>query len=134
MLPWVALAGAAPCWLTLAGAGLGESLEQPTFSALWSAGGPGWALLAATALLLLPIAARRDDQGVALVCLAAAASMGVATICLPVVDEGLTAVIVTALAVMRGRRRSRHQHLPRLAGRSRSCPPASRRCLCSPPG
>ncbi len=57
-------------------------------------------MLAATALLLLPIAAPRDDQDVALVCLAAATSMGVATICLPVVDEGLTAVIVTALAVI----------------------------------
>jgi hypothetical protein len=104
VLPWVALVGAAPCWLTLAGAGLGESLEDPAFSALWTAGGPGWAMLAATGLLLLPVAAlgsfRGDARAVALVCLAAAASMGVATICLPVADEGLTAVIVTALAVI----------------------------------
>ncbi len=100
VLPWVALVGAAPCWLTLAGAGLGHSLEQPTFSALWSTGGPGWAMLAATALLLLPIAALRDDHVVVQVCLAAAASMGVATVCLPVADEGSTAVIVTAIAVM----------------------------------
>ncbi len=100
LLPWVALVGAAPCWLSLTLTGLGQSLERPSLSALWSAGGAGWALLAASVLLLLPIAAVRLDGEVARVCLAAAASLGVATACLPVVDEGLTAVTSTAVAVM----------------------------------
>ncbi len=100
LLPWVALAGAAPCWLTLSLTGLGQSLERPTLPALWSAGGPGWALLAAAALLLLPIAGAHFDSEVGRACLAAAASVGVATTCLPVVDEGLTAVTTGALAVM----------------------------------
>jgi hypothetical protein len=100
VLPWVALAGAAPCWLTLTLSGLGESLAEPTIAALWSLGGPGWALLAAAALLLLPVAAVRGEQGVALVCLAAAASLAGATICVPVADEGRTALTVTALAVV----------------------------------
>ncbi len=101
VLPWVALAGAAPCWLTLAGAGLGESLERA--DPLRSLGCRRTRLGPARRDRAAPAADRRargDDQGVALVCLAAAASMGVATVCLPVVDEGLTAVIVTALAVM----------------------------------
>ena len=99
VLPWVALAGAAPCWLALMLSGLAESLEEPSLSGLWSAGGPGWALLAATALLLLPLAVSRDD-GLVQLCLASAVSLGVATICLPVVDEGLTAFILTALVVV----------------------------------
>ena len=117
LLPWVALAGAAPCWLTLAGSGLGEALERPALSTLWAVGGPGWALLAATALLLLPIAARRDDA-VALACLTAAASMAVGTVCVPVADEGVNTVVLTALAVIGcGRRRGRRCDLSQLAGR-----------------
>ncbi|MDQ4055264.1 MAG: hypothetical protein M3237_21560, partial [Actinomycetota bacterium] len=73
---------------------------EPAFAALWSAGGPGWALLAGTALLLLPVAALRGEDGVALVCLAFTASLAVATICLPVVDEGPTALTLAALAVV----------------------------------
>ncbi|MDQ4051948.1 MAG: DUF2157 domain-containing protein, partial [Actinomycetota bacterium] len=90
LLPWVALAGTAPCWVSLTMPALAESALDPTLSAMWSAGRPGWALLAATALLLLPVATR--EQGVTLVCLAAAASLAVATICLPVLDEGPTEV------------------------------------------
>ena len=100
VLPWVSLAGAAPCWLTLTTAGLGEAFAEPAFAALWSAGGPGWALLAATVLLLLPVAALGEEKGVALVCLAFAASLAVGTVCLPVADQGPTSLVLVALAVV----------------------------------
>lgn len=100
LLPWVALVGAAPCWLTLTTSGLGDALVEPTLAALWSTGGAGWALLAAALLLLLPVATHRGRHELTLLVSAAAASLAVATICLPVVDEGLTALTLTALVVV----------------------------------
>ena len=97
-LPWIGLVTGGLAWLVLATDGLASALGRPSFGGLWAADGTAWALLAAAALLLLPLTMLRQHL-VRVVSLASAISVVVGVVALPVVDEGLTSVTVVALVV-----------------------------------
>lgn len=99
-LPWLAFAGATVTWIafTTDAAARLETAGSLTFGTVW-ADGPGWALLAATAMLLLPVAFDRRRETV-VCCAAAAASLLSATLTLPWWDDALTVATVVAIAVV----------------------------------
>lgn len=101
-LPWLAFSGATVTWIaftTNAASNL-EAAGSLTFGTVW-ADGPGWALLAATAMLLLTVAFDRRRETV-VTCAAAAASLLSLTLTLPAYDESLTVATVVALGLVAG--------------------------------
>ncbi|GAA4681772.1 SCO7613 C-terminal domain-containing membrane protein [Nocardioides nanhaiensis] len=93
------LAVAMTTWALLTLHGLDAALAAPRLAALWSADGTGWRLLAAVALAgPALLVARTPVARVVVVALALVAAA--ATLTLPVVDEGTTAVALAALAVV----------------------------------
>lgn len=101
-LPWLAFAGATVTWIaftTNAASNL-EAAGSLTFGTVW-ADGPGWALLAATAMLLLPVGFDRRRETV-VSCAAAAASLLSLTLTLPAYDESLTVATLVALGLVAG--------------------------------
>lgn len=99
-LPWLAFAGATVTWIafTTDAASNLEAAGSLTFATVW-ADAPGWALLAATAMLLLPVGFDRGRETV-VSCAAAAASLLSVTLTLPWWDESSTVVTVVAIAVV----------------------------------
>ncbi|MEJ7831405.1 MAG: zinc ribbon domain-containing protein [Nocardioides sp.] len=98
VLPWAALAGAVVPWLHLLGSAVTAGLDTPTVRAVWS-DGAGLSVLAAAGLLLTPLIFART-QPLLTLCGAGAASLATLAVVLPVVDEGLTAVTLAALATL----------------------------------
>jgi hypothetical protein len=97
VLPWVAGAGALLALAALTGLAVLDAAEHPTVRGLWVEGhGLGLAALAALVLLPWALAPRHDDLR-QLVC-AAAVSVVTGAAALPVLDEGLTAITLTAAA------------------------------------
>lgn len=109
VLAWVAGAGAAIWWIILALLGLADAGEHATVRGLWLEG-HGVGMLAASALLLLPIAFARTRPAVVQASGAAAASLLTLTLALPGLDDGgtrlalvsLTAVALWSLVVLLG--------------------------------
>lgn len=101
VLPWAAAVGAAGWWTALAISGLVEAADNATLHALWL-DRHGWALLAASALLLLPAAFARRHQELAAVAVAGAATVASVALALPAFDEGVTTLTVVALTFLAG--------------------------------
>jgi hypothetical protein len=99
VLPWAAFAGATTWWASLALNGLVDAADHATLHGLWVAG-HGWAPLAASALLLLPIAFVRSHELVVAGSGAATVTLATVTLALPGLDEGTTEMTVVALAVL----------------------------------
>ncbi len=102
VLPWTAMAGALVSFLVLLGTAVPDGAAHPSFRGLW-VDGHGYGLLAISALILLPWAWCRGKVTSAAsdlrqaVCAASAATLTYAA-ALPVLDEGATAVTLTAAA------------------------------------
>ncbi|MDO9498274.1 MAG: hypothetical protein Q7J48_21390 [Nocardioides sp.] len=99
-LPWFAFGGATVTWIALT-TRVVDDLQVAgslTMETVW-ADGPGWALLAATAMLLLPVAFDRRRETV-VSCGAAAASLLSITLTLPAYDESLTVATLVALGIV----------------------------------
>ncbi|WP_134742211.1 hypothetical protein [Nocardioides sp. 503] len=98
VLLWSAASGVVVAWLVLATSALVATDTAPvTFDSFWS--GPGWALLAASAMLLLPLAFHRGRDTV--VCaVAAAACLASLTLALPAVDESANVLATVALGLL----------------------------------
>lgn len=98
VLTWTAAGAAATSWLALLGLGLLDVVARPSLAGLWLDGDAA-ALVAATALLALPVVAGRARREVLDPCLAAAALLLTALVVLPALDEPLTpALLATAAA------------------------------------
>ena len=99
-LPWLAFAGGTISWICFAtnAASRLEAAGSLTLHTVW-AEGPGWALLAAAGMLLLPLAFDRRRETV-VCCAAAAASLLTVTLTLPAYDESLTVATVVNLGVV----------------------------------
>ena len=82
-------------WMHLASDALARALEDPTLREVWA--GPGPALVAASLLVLLPVAGHREPTAVAALG-GVAATLLTITVALPAVDEGGTAATGAALA------------------------------------
>ena len=82
-------------WMHLASDALARALEDPTLREVWA--GPGPALVAASLLVLLPVAGHREPTAVAALG-GVAATLLTVTFALPAVDEGGTAATGAALA------------------------------------
>ena len=82
-------------WMHLALDALARALEDPTLREVWA--GPGPALVAASLLVLLPVAGHREPTAVAALG-GVAATLLTITVALPAVDEGGTAATGAALA------------------------------------
>ncbi|MDP2775078.1 MAG: hypothetical protein Q8O61_16115 [Nocardioides sp.] len=98
-LPWLAFGGATVTWIGLT-TRVVDDLQVAgslTVETVW-AEGPGWALLAATGMLLLPVALDRRRETV-VACTAAAASLLSITLTLPAYDESLTVATLVAIGV-----------------------------------
>jgi hypothetical protein len=97
VLPWTATVGAAISYSALTGLALTDASDNPTLRGLW-AEGHGVGLLTVAALTLLPwLVVRGHDELRQLVC-AASVSMLTYSLALPVLDEGATAITLTAAA------------------------------------
>ncbi|WP_193611981.1 zinc ribbon domain-containing protein [Nocardioides lijunqiniae] len=98
VLLWSAATGGAVAWMVLTTYALAATDDGPmTFASLWS--GPGWALLAASGMLLLPLAFHRGRETV--VCaVAAAACLTSLTLALPAGDESATVLATVALGLL----------------------------------
>ena len=86
-------------WMHLASDALARALEDPTLAEVWA--GPGLALVAASLLVLLPVAGYREPTAVAALG-GVAATLLTITVALPAVDEGGTAATGAALAATLG--------------------------------
>ncbi|MCD4525405.1 SCO7613 C-terminal domain-containing membrane protein [Nocardioides sp. cx-173] len=99
-LMWAAAAGASVSWIVLTSSALSATATDTgviTFTSVWA--GPGWALLAASAFVLLPLVVHRARETV-VVAVASAASMLSLTLAVPFVDDGVTTVAVVALGLL----------------------------------
>ncbi|MCW2854043.1 MAG: hypothetical protein JWM84_3707 [Nocardioides sp.] len=98
VLLWSAATGGAVAWLVLAVFAFAATETEPvTFVSVWS--GPGWALLAASAMLLLPLAFHRGRDTVVFA-VAAAACLASLTLALPAVDESATVLAIVVLCLL----------------------------------
>src|SRR6478672_9877387 len=82
VLPWLALVGAGTWWAELLLIALGDAADHATVRAMW-AQGHGVGLLAASALLLLPIPFSGPRSGVRQASAAAAATLATVALALP---------------------------------------------------
>ncbi|MCD4534198.1 hypothetical protein LRP67_08910 [Nocardioides sp. cx-169] len=97
-LMWSAVVGATVSWIVLTSSALSATdTGVITFASVWA--GPGWALLAASALVLLPLVLHRARE-TAVAAVASAASMLSLTLAVPFVDDGVTTVAVVALGLL----------------------------------
>ena len=98
-LPWLALLGAAGWWIALVMFALGDAADHATVRALWLEG-HGLGLLAASALLLLPIPFAGPRTLVPQACGAAAAVLMTVAVALPGLDEGATLLATVSLVLL----------------------------------
>lgn len=98
---WAAFAGGWTWWVALAGSGLAEAADHASLRGLWVEG-HGWSLLAASALLLVPVAFAPSRTWVLQLCGAASATLATVTLVVPAADEDLTTFTVVALACLLG--------------------------------
>ena len=98
-LPWLALLGAAGWWIALVVFALGDAADHATVRALWLEG-HGLGLLAASALLLLPIRFAGPRTLVPQACGGAAATLLTVTVALPGTDEGATLLATVSLVLL----------------------------------
>lgn len=96
-LAWAAAGGAAVSWTVLAGLGLVDLALDPSLAGLWRERGAA-ALLAATALLALPVATTRGARAVLDPCLAVAGTLVTLVALVPVLDESATPALLTVAA------------------------------------
>jgi hypothetical protein len=99
VLPWLAAAGGAVWWASLALDGFAASLAHPTLTGLW-VDGHGWALLASAALLLVPAAFLHQHPQVVAACGAGAALITTVAVALPGLDEGATRLTLVSLGAL----------------------------------
>ena len=99
VLPWVAALGAATWWMALLVLGLADSADHATLHALWLEG-HGAGMVAASALLLLPIPFAGARTSVPPACAAGAAGLATLTLALPGTDEGPTVLAAVALVLL----------------------------------
>lgn len=99
ILPTAAAVGGALWWASLTLDGFAAASEHTTLSGLW-VGGPGWALLASAALLLLPAAVLRSRPELARAGGAGAAVLVTVVVALPALDEGASVLTLVALAAL----------------------------------
>jgi len=94
-----AIVGGTSWWLGFALAGLDEAADNPTWRALWIEG-HGYALLAASLLVLLPLLVEREHRVVVQSLATIAAALLTITIAVPAVDESATTLALAGLAVL----------------------------------
>jgi hypothetical protein len=94
-----ALVGGGLWWAGLALSGLGEATSNATWRALWL-DGHGYALLAASLLVLLPLLVDGRRGSVVQALATCAAALLTLTVAVPSVDEGASTLALTGLAVL----------------------------------
>ncbi|GAA4732173.1 hypothetical protein GCM10023350_14440 [Nocardioides endophyticus] len=100
MILWVAaLVGGGLWWAGFAFSGLSEATSNATWRALWL-DGHGYALLAASLLVLLPLLVDRKHRFVVQALTTCAAVLVTITVAVPAVDESATTLALTGLAVL----------------------------------
>jgi hypothetical protein len=97
VLPWTSATGAGLSFLALTGSALGDASDHPTLRGLWVEG-HGLGLLAVAALVLLPWAVVRSHDDLRQLVCAASVAVLTWTATLPVLDDGLTRITLTAAA------------------------------------
>ena len=99
LLRIAALVGGATWWLGLTVSGLEEAAHHPAWGALW-VDGHGYALLAAALMVLLPLLVDHTQGVVLRGLLTVAAALLTIAVAAPAIDERVTVVTVTGLAVV----------------------------------